>query len=200
MVETIVFLIGLIQIFICVICFYFKKKWQMNLCVFSFNFLLIIQFILEKHYTECYLMIIDVSKTVLFLVFDFKKWKPNLAVIIFFQLAMIACSIITWERWYSIFLLLANMVLTYAYWQTSTLVIRFSSIIASIFLILNYIFVGLYSTIIAEIISLTSASISLFVFRKQFFKKREQKNLDESLDLNKESSENLATETTSNIE
>ena len=145
-------------------------------------------------------MIIDVSKTVLFLVFDFKKWKPNLAVIIFFQLAMIACSIITWERWYSIFLLLANMVLTYAYWQTSTLVIRFSSIIASIFLILNYIFVCLYSTIIAEIISLTSASISLFVFRKQFFKKREQKNLDESLDLNKESSENLATETTSNIE
>ena len=180
MVETIVFLIGLIQIFICVICFYFKKKWQMNLCVFSFNFLLIIQFLLEKHYTECYLMVIDVIKTVLFLVFDIKKWKPNIVIIIFFELAMVICSIITWDRWYSVFLLLANMVLTYAYWQTSTLVIRFSSIIASIFLIINYSFVGLYSTIIAEIISLTSATISLFVFRKEFFKKKTNKKVEET--------------------
>jgi len=178
MVEKIVFFIGLIQIFICIICFTFKKKWQMNLCVFSFNFLLIIQFILEKHYTECYLMIIDVIKTILFLIFDIKKWKPNLAIIIIFELLMIFCSVITWERWYSIFLLLANMLLTYAYWQKSTLVIRFSSIISSIFLILNYSFVGLYSTVIAEVISITAASISLFVYRKEFFKKNKKKNLE----------------------
>ena len=173
MVETIVFLIGLVQIFICVICFCFKKKWQMNLCVFSFNFLLIIQFLLEKHYTECYLMIIDVVKTVLFIIFDVKKWKPNLAVIIFFEIAMVVSNVITWERWYSIFLLLSSMILTFAYWQTNIVVIRFSSIIASILLIINYSFVGLYSTIIAEIISLTSASISLFVYRKEFFGKKE---------------------------
>lgn len=178
MVEKIVFLIGLIQIFICIICFYFKKKWQMNMCVFSFNFLLIIQFILEKHYTECYLMIIDVTKTVLFILFDLKKWKPHLAVIIFFEIAMIVCGIITWERWYSVFLLLANMVLTYAYWQSSTLVIRFSSILASILLIANYSFVGLYSTIIAEVISLTSASISLIIYRKEFFKKKNKENIE----------------------
>ena len=150
----------------------------MNLCAFSFNFLLIIQFILEKHYTECYLMVIDISKTILFLIFDLKKWKPNLAVIIFFELAMIVCSIFTWERWYSIFLLLANMILTYGYWQNSTLVIRFSSIISSILYIVNYSFVGLYSTAIAEMISLTSASISLIVYRKHLFKKKEQKNIE----------------------
>ena len=92
MVETIVFLIGIIQIGISIACYCFKKKWQMQFCVFSFNILILIQFILKKQYTEVALVMVDLVKIFIFLIFDIKKWKPNLAIVIFFEIT-IACAV-----------------------------------------------------------------------------------------------------------
>ena len=171
MTQKIVFYLGLIQILVGILCFCFKKKWKMQLCVFSYNVILIIQFLLQKHYTEFLLVIVDTIKTTLFLVFDLKKWKPNLAIIIFFEIVMVACCIFSWENWYSIFLLLSTMILTFAYWQTSVVVIRIATIISSIFLIINYSFTGLYSTIIAEVIAIISVCVSFIVYRKDLLNK-----------------------------
>ena len=80
----------------------------------------------------------------------------------------------TWQNWFSIFIMIASMLTTFSYWQKNVLVIRIIAPITSILIIINYIFTGLYTTIIAEAVIFVSAIVSMFIYRKDLFKNKLQ--------------------------
>ena len=171
--EKLIFALGIIEIIICVVCFFFKKKYQMLICLLTYNIILVVQYLLQQYITETIIVIIDIIRTIIFFIFAYKNLKPNIFIIILFEIATITCCVITWSNWFSLFVLFASMISTFSYWQKNVFLIRIFALISSTLLMLNYFYTGLYTTIIAEAITFISCSISLFVYRKELFNKKD---------------------------
>lgn len=178
--EKLIFALGIIEILICIACFFFKKKQHMLICLLIYNLILFLQYILQSYLTESLLIIIDIIRSVVFFIFAIKNLKPNLFVIILFEILAVGCCFATWQNWFSVFVLAASMISTYSYWQKNMLIIRILSIVASILLILNYVFTGLYTTIIAETITFMASFISIIVYRKELFNKTNNEQSENS--------------------
>lgn len=160
---------GIIQIILCVIAFFFKQKKQFLICNITYNTILTIQYLVQGYFTELYIVLIDVIRTLIFFGFDIKNKKPNIYIIILFEIVYLSIGILTFENWFSIFAILCSLLSTFAQWQSNMLVLRISYIICSTLIIINFIFTGLYTTIIAEAIAMGSAIISIlkyYVFNK----------------------------------
>lgn len=159
-----ILVLGIIETIICVICFFFKKKQNFLICLEVYNLLLLTQYIIQGYLTECIIVGVDIVKVLVFFLFDIKNKKPQIWVIIIFEIAMIAIGIFTFSNWFSIFLIVSSMISTFAAWQPNMFVLRLSYIICSLLVITNYVFTGLYTTIIAESISLLSSLISIIKY------------------------------------
>ena len=173
--NTVVMLLGIVEIFICVICFFFKKRWQMLTCLLSYNSICLIQYALQGYNTELLIICVDIVKTIVFFIFAYKNLKPNLFVIIIFEAAVLTCAVLTWQNWFSLFLLFASMLGTFSYWQTNVLLIRIFACVSSLLVIANYSFTGLYVNIIAEAITFVAALVSIIIYRKELFGKDKNK-------------------------
>lgn len=159
-----VLVLGIIETIICVVCFFFKKKQNFLICLEVYNLLLLTQYIIQGYLTECIVIGVDIIKVLVFFLFDIKNKKPQIWVVIIFEIAMIAIGVFTFSNWFSIFLIVSSMISTFAAWQPNMFVLRISYIICSLLVITNYIFTGLYTTIIAESISLLSSLVSIIKF------------------------------------
>lgn len=159
-----VLVLGIIETIICVVCFFFKKKQNFLICLEVYNLLLLTQYIIQGYLTECIVIGVDIIKVLVFFLFDIKNKKPQIWVVIIFEIAMIAIGVLTFSNWFSIFLIVSSMISTFAAWQPNMFVLRISYIICSLLVITNYIFTGLYTTIIAESISLLSSLVSIIKF------------------------------------
>lgn len=159
-----VLVLGIIETIICVVCFLFKKKQNFLICLETYNLLLLTQYIIQGYLTECIVIGVDIIKVLVFFLFDIKNKKPQIWVVIIFEIAMIAIGIFTFSNWFSIFLIVSSMISTFAAWQPNMFVLRISYIICSLLVITNYIFTGLYTTIIAESISLLSSLILIIKY------------------------------------
>lgn len=162
--KAVIIISGIIQIIICSIAFFFKEKRQFLICNCTYNLILLFQYLIQGYYTELTIIFIDISRALLFYLLEVKNKKPNIYVIVSIEIIYLITGILTFENWFSIFVIISSMLGTFAQWQSNMLVLRVSYIICSVLLILNYIFTGLYATIVAESISLLSALISIFKF------------------------------------
>lgn len=93
--------------------------------------------------------------------YEKKDKKPNIFVCLTFFALIIGGFVFTFDNYFSLLVLLSSLISTFAIMQNSMLVLRISYIVCSLLLITNYAFTGLYTTIIAEGITLVSAIISL---------------------------------------
>ena len=182
--DKVILALGIVAIVVCAMICCFKKRYQMLLCLLVYNILLLVQYLLQNYITEFLIVIIDFIRTIVFFVFALKNFKPNIVVIVLFEIATATCCILTWQNWFSIFIMIASMLTTFSYWQKNVLLIRIFSAVSSILIIVNYVFKCLYTTIIAEAISFVSALVSIFVYRKEFFgKEKTEKETQEQTDL-----------------
>lgn len=119
-------------------------------------------FYLLSAWTGSVLIVINGMITVLFL-FKHKNKIFSKPIILYLSLfVLIIVTIITWQKFYSIFPLLAVISITIAKWQNKSNMIRIISIPASIFWIIYDLFVGSYGSIIAEILIMISIMSSLY--------------------------------------
>lgn len=162
--KAVIIISGIIQIIICSIAFFFKEKRHFLICNCTYNLILVLQYLIQGYFTELTLIFIDISRAILFYMFEVKNKKPNVYIIVVIEILYLIVGIITFENWFSIFVIISSMLGTFAQWQSNMFVLRVSYIICSVLLILNYIFTGLYATIIAEAISLMSALISIIKY------------------------------------
>lgn len=100
---------------------------------------------------------IDILKVAIFFVFDYKNKKPQLWIVVLFEIAMIGVLTL-------IFVILSSMISTFAAWQPNMFILRLSYILCSVLLISNYVFTGLYTTILAEAITLVSSVVSIIKY------------------------------------
>lgn len=159
-----VLVLGIIETLICVIAFFFKKKQHFLICLEIYNVILLVQYLIQGFHTECIFAGIDILKVAIFFVFDYKDKKPQLWIVVLFEIAMISIGVLTFENWFSIFVILSSMISTFAAWQPNMFILRLSYILCSVLLISNYVFTGLYTTIIAEAITLVSSVVSIIKY------------------------------------
>lgn len=170
-------ILGIIEIIICCIAFFFKKKWQFLICLLIYNAITFVQYILQGFYTETIITAICIVRIIVFYIYDIKNKKPNIWVCGIFFALMIGGSVITFENYFSLLALGASLIGTYAIIQDNMLVLRLAYIVCSILLIINFVFTGLYTNIIAEAISLVASVISVFKYHV-LTKREENQNID----------------------
>lgn len=159
-----VIILGVIQVIVCSIAFFFKKKKEYLICNLTYNAILIIQYLLQGYVTELIVVVIDIIRTLIFFMYAVKDKKPNIYLIVVLEVLFLIIGILTFKNWFSIFIIISSMLSTFAQWQSSMFALRIIMIIVSILLILNYAFTGLYTTIIAEAISFGSGLVSLIKY------------------------------------
>lgn len=162
--DKAIFILGIVEIIICVVCFFFKQKWQFLVCLLSYNIILLVEYLLKQDIACSFIIGIDILKNIVFYIFAKRNLKPNLALLIILEIISLIISIITWQNWYSLLLLFASILGTFSQWQDDMKFLRIASIFVSLLCIINYIFNSFYTTAIAESISMVSALISVFVF------------------------------------
>ena len=143
----------------------FHRRSRKNILVMQIISLIIwsIHYFLLSAWTGTIILIINLIITFIFI---FKsKLKNNFVLYLSLSLLLIV-TIISWEKYYSLFPFLAVSSITIAKWQNKLFNIRLISIPASIFWIIYDSFVGAYGSIIAEILIIISIIASLITYKR----------------------------------
>lgn len=162
--ETIIFAIGVIFSVVSLASFFFKNKFLILSCFLVTNLLMLTQYILRGQMLEIAIVAVAIVKSVVFMIYAKKQLKPNLLVIVVFEVAMLVCGIITWSNWFSILFLIASMLNTYASWQDNLLLMRILYIVSAGLMITNYICTGLYANIVAKAGTIISAIVGIIMY------------------------------------
>lgn len=157
-------IIGVILIIVCSASFFFKKKEHFLMCITVYNLLVLLLYILQNQLTESIITFIGIIRCFVFFGYEKKNKRPNVIVLIIFELMCLIIGIITAKQWYSLLIVLSSLFSTFAQWQKNMFVLRVLYCICSVLMIINYACLGLYTSIISEIISLSATIISIFKF------------------------------------
>lgn len=162
--DILVQIIGVILIIICAISFFFKKKEHFLICLIAYNLLVLLLYLLQQQVTESIITILGIVREFIFFTYEKRNKKPQLAVLITIEAVFLISGIVTFSNWYSLLIVLSSLLSTYAQWQSNMLVLRILYSICSLLVIANYLCLGFYTSIIAEIISLASSITSIFKY------------------------------------
>lgn len=162
--DIFVQIIGLVLIIICAVSFFFKKKEQFLICLIIYNLLVFLQYVLQQQLTESIITIIGVIREITFFVYEKKDKKPKLLILVLFEIMFVLIGVVTYQNLYSLPVIFSSMLSTFAQWQSNMFVLRVVYSVCSILVIINYAFTGLYTSIIAEAISLISSISSIFKY------------------------------------
>lgn len=165
--QIVVDILGIISLIITSLSMFFKKKAYIMLFAFFYNILILVSYLLLGRYLGCILVGVAILRALTFFLFALKNIKPNIYVYIVFNILAISLSIIFWNVWYDIFMLIALIISTYANWQENVKVLKIGALICMVFYILYNVFAGAYSYIASEVIYGLSALISLILTYKE---------------------------------
>ena len=111
-----------------------------------------------------FLVIAATLRTINFSLYDYYKLKPNLLVLLTFEITYILIVICTWQSSVDIVILLSVEILTYALWQNNMYILRIGMIITAIVAIIYNILVNAYIAIIGEFVCLIAVIISIIYY------------------------------------
>ena len=160
-------ILGFIAIVVVIISMLFREKSKILLFSTIYNVLTLTSYILLGRYLGCILVGIATLKTLVYYIFSIKKMSRNIIVLIVFEVSIITVSIIFWQSWFDIFLLINLVINTYTTWQDNVKIIKIFSVVCCVFLSLYDFFSGAYMYIISELLFGGTALISLIKTTKQ---------------------------------
>ena len=124
-------------------------------------------YLLLGYVDACVLNILALLRCVLFLI---KRLKGNLLVLVLLELSFIVCTFFTYQSVFSIIILIAQMVGTFAMWTGNGKIIRYLNLfITSPGWLINNIYVFSIGGIICESFNIISILVALFRYRKTGF-------------------------------
>ncbi len=165
--ETWAQILGIIAIVISSISIAFKSKTKIMLFCTIYNILTLTTYLLLGKYLGCILVGVLTLKSFTYFIFSLKNLKPNIFVLLFFEISLLVISIVFWSSWVDIFMIANSVINTYFSWQENVILIKISAVVCSILLILYDIFVGAYAYIISEVLYGAVALITLIMLSKQ---------------------------------
>ena len=177
--EIVVQIIGIVAIVISVLSMAFKKKSTIMLFSMIYNILTLVSYLLLGKYLGCILVGVLTLKSFTYYLFSLKNLKPNIFVLIFFEVAIVVISIVFWNNWVDIFMIVNSVINTYFSWQDNVVYLKLSVIVCAILLVVYDILVGAYSYIISEVLYGGMALCSLVImYIKNKKVKVEENNID----------------------
>ena len=165
--EILAHILGVIGVVVSAISMLMKSKIKVVFFLALYNFLILISYLLLGHFLSCVLVAIAIFRSIVYLIFDIKKVKNNIFVLMDFNIIMICVSIVLWDKWYDVLMLVSTLIYTYTTWQKNAKVIKWGTIICMPLFILFDILAGAYVYIIGELAFGISAILSLIATRNQ---------------------------------
>ncbi|MGN1201461.1 MAG: YgjV family protein [Candidatus Caccovivens sp.] len=157
---------GVVATLITCISFFQKEKWKMMLWLSITNIILISTYILCGSLLGGLLCAGALVRTLVFLYFNKFNKKPEVIILILFEIYYVVISIIMWQSPIDLLMLVNLVIITYTSWQDNIKVLRFGYVASSLLLIPYDILLGAYTTILSEIVMLIFVIVSLIKYSK----------------------------------
>ena len=106
-----------------------KKKSKILLFYTIDNATLALMFLLFNRYTTAIICLLALVRTIVFMMFSLKNKKPNIGVVILFEISFVVTTVIFWQDYLDILPMLGSMTSCYASWQDKTSILRIGFII-----------------------------------------------------------------------
>lgn len=153
--------LGLIETALASLSLFQKEKWKTMLFLCVSNIVLIAIYILCGSLVGGLLTVGALLRTIVFLIYSKKNKKPNIFVLLAFEIYYIVITATLWSSYVDLFILINLMMLTYTTWQDNVKILRIGYML-SFFLLVPYdILIGAYTTVLSETILFISALVSL---------------------------------------
>lgn len=172
--EIVAQILGIIAIVVSGLSMAFKSKQTIMLLCMIYNILTLITYLLLGKYLGCILVGVLTLKSLVYYLFALKKLKPNIFVLILFEVSILVISIVFWDSWIDLFIISNSLINTYFSWQDNVIHLKASVVLCACLLILYDVFVGAYAYIISEVLYGGTALISLILMLKQNKKEKKE--------------------------
>lgn len=153
-----------------------KQKATIMLWFSLYNVVILATYFMLGRYTGSILVFVTLLKSILFYILARKNIRPQIWILVLFEISYIVIPIFLWESATDIILIANLLLVTYLCWQSNIKLLKFGYILSSILLITYDILVGAYTTIIAEVVFLISTCISIY----QLYHPKADKNKEEN--------------------
>lgn len=153
-----------------------KQKSTIMLWFSLYNVVILATYFMLGRYTGSILIFVTLIKSILFYILARKNIRPQIWILVLFEISYIVIPIFLWESATDIILIANLLLVTYLCWQSNIKLLKFGYILSSILLITYDIIVGAYTTIIAEVVFLISTCISIY----QLYHPKADKNKEEN--------------------
>lgn len=164
--EIVAQILGIIAIIVSVLSMVFNKKTLILLLSFVYNILTLLSYLLLGKYLGCILVGVLTLKSLIYFIFAKKNKKPNILILIIFEISILTLSIVLWQDWFDIFILVNSLINTYFTWQDNVVSLKIAVVVCSILLILYDIFAGAYVYVISEFLYGLTSLITLLIMIK----------------------------------
>lgn len=157
-------IISVVTIITTIFALFQKEKFRTLIWFTISNFSMMATYALLNRWLSLILVGIASIRTFIYYIYAYKNIKPNIWVMVVFEIALVLTSIILWKDYLDLFMLINLCMLTYTTWQDSMKILRMGYFISSILLITYNILVSAYVGSISEVILLISSFISIVKF------------------------------------
>lgn len=152
--ETIQIICQVLSAILTVLAVLQKEKWKMML-IYTINCLIsIAMYFSFGRFTSSYIYIVAATRTFVYMIYAYKNLKPNVAWLIFIEVAFTTITVLTWQDALDLLPLFAMLVVGYGSWQDNHLILRISYLI-------NQSLYVIYKAIITAYISMSVDAINL---------------------------------------
>lgn len=175
--EIIAQILGIIAIVVSGLSMVFKRKSTIMLFCMIYNILTLTSYLLLGKYLGCILVGVLTLKSFIYYLFAVKKLKPNIYVLILFEVSILVISIVFWNSWVDLLMIANSLINTYFSWQDNVIYLKTSVVVCAVLLILYDVFVGAYAYIVSEVLYGGTALVTLIMMLNQ--NKKENKEYGE---------------------
>lgn len=159
--EVLANVLGIAGIVVSIISMLMKSKIKVVFLLAVYNFLTLLSYLLLGHFLSCILVALAIFRSIIFLIYEIKNIKKSILACVSLFIITICLSIVLWDKWYDVLILICTLMFTYTTWQNNVKVIKWGTIICTPLFVMFNILSGAYVYIISEVAFGVSATYSL---------------------------------------
>ena len=141
-----------------------KEKWKMMAFYTINNIVFCAMYFSFGRTTTAYICIVATLRTFVFMIYAYKKLKPNVFFLILFESLFVAITFITWQDYLDLLPMFAILSSGFGSWQNNQTVLRVAYIINTSLYVIYKAFIGAYIAMIVEIICFICNIIGLIYY------------------------------------
>lgn len=158
--------IGVLTIFCTLMSLFQREKYKMMIWLSLTNITMGVVYALIGNYLAALLVGGALFRTVLYFFYNVRNKKPNTIVPVMFSIYYIVISIVMWNSWLNLMMLLNVLLVTYISWQNNPTILRIGYIGSALLLLPFDICWGAYTVAASEVVLLIEALVGLPQFIK----------------------------------